>query len=162
MDQKIYWTEFCREVPFWVSDMLSKVFIAWDILIFPIIMIKKLLEQDYNLSWNTTSPRLTSCFQLTVMIWFPSLFLWFSGLIEVILAIKRNQKKPFCWKKISLSEAFLLLFCAFTYFIEVFSITFDYGRNSNSSIPAHFIAIFLEILNYVSSWSSKFTNLKHV
>ena len=32
--------------------------------------------QDWNLTWYTPHPDLTQCFQHTVLVWFPCIYLW--------------------------------------------------------------------------------------
>ncbi|XP_044188627.1 multidrug resistance-associated protein 1 [Thunnus albacares] len=31
---------------------------------------------DWNLTWHTTRPDLTQCFQHTILVWFPCVYLW--------------------------------------------------------------------------------------
>ncbi|XP_044733468.1 multidrug resistance-associated protein 1-like [Chrysoperla carnea] len=43
---------------------------------------------DINLTWNTTNPDFTDCFQKTVLIWIPSAFLWLFSFINVYCIYK--------------------------------------------------------------------------
>ncbi|GAB6030102.1 Multidrug resistance-associated protein 1 [Chamberlinius hualienensis] len=50
---------------------------------------------DIHLTWNTTNPDFTECFQQTVLTWIPCALLWLTSPIEIyILYRSRNQKIP--------------------------------------------------------------------
>ncbi|XP_074103395.1 multidrug-Resistance like Protein 1 isoform X2 [Cotesia typhae] len=57
---------------------------------------------DLNVTWNTTDPDLTPCFQNTVLIWSPCIFLWTFSLLEAYYLINSKRKNiPYTWKFIS-------------------------------------------------------------
>ncbi|CAD6208432.1 GSCOCT00003444001.2-RA-CDS [Cotesia congregata] len=57
---------------------------------------------DLNVTWNTTDPDLTPCFQNTVLVWSPCIFLWTFSLLEAYYLINSNRKNiPYTWKFIS-------------------------------------------------------------
>ncbi|XP_015122091.1 multidrug resistance-associated protein 1 isoform X1 [Diachasma alloeum] len=57
---------------------------------------------DYNLSWNTTDPDLTPCFQNTVLVWTPCAFLWTFLFLEAYYLINSKRRDiPYSWKFIA-------------------------------------------------------------
>ncbi|XP_043498534.1 multidrug resistance-associated protein 1 isoform X8 [Polistes fuscatus] len=57
---------------------------------------------DANLTWNTDDPDLTECFQKSVLIWVPCLFLWIFSAMEVYYLLNSRRKNiPYTWLYIS-------------------------------------------------------------
>ncbi|CAG7734590.1 unnamed protein product [Allacma fusca] len=48
---------------------------------------------DSNITWNTDSPRFTPCFEKTVLVWIPSIFLTLFSSILIYSTMKRQQEK---------------------------------------------------------------------
>jgi ATP-binding cassette subfamily C (CFTR/MRP) protein 1 len=65
------------------------------------------------LSWHTENPDLTSCFQKTVLVWTPCIFLWtFSSLEAYYLLNSKRKNIPHTWlfiAKFILTVALILL-----------------------------------------------------
>nr|CAD7457915.1 unnamed protein product [Timema tahoe] len=60
------------------------------------------INQDTNLTWNTTDPDLTPCFQKTVLVWIPCSFLWlFSSLETYYILHSKTKNVPWNWLNIS-------------------------------------------------------------
>ncbi|XP_049823779.1 multidrug resistance-associated protein 1 isoform X4 [Aethina tumida] len=58
---------------------------------------------DYNLSWNTTDPDLTKCFERTVLVWFPCAFLWTFSILEIYY-ITNSKKRDIPWNWLNVSK----------------------------------------------------------
>ncbi|KAL2723366.1 multidrug resistance-associated protein 1 isoform X8 [Vespula maculifrons] len=57
---------------------------------------------DTDLSWNTDDPDLTECFQKTVLIWVPCVFLWAFSVMEAYYLLNSRRKNvPYTWLYIS-------------------------------------------------------------
>ncbi|VVC43741.1 Hypothetical protein CINCED_3A019450 [Cinara cedri] len=53
---------------------------------------------DWSLSWNTTDPDITLCFEKTALIWTPCLFLWFFSPLEVYYLVHSKYRDiPWNW-----------------------------------------------------------------
>lgn len=52
-------------------------------------------SQDWNRTWQTHNPDLTPCFQNTVLVWIPCLYLWLFAPFY-ILYLKRNDRGYIC------------------------------------------------------------------
>ncbi|XP_057325978.1 multidrug resistance-associated protein 1 isoform X1 [Microplitis mediator] len=57
---------------------------------------------DSNLTWYTEDPEITPCFQKSVLVWAPCIFLWVFSLLETYYLINSKRKNiPYTWKFIS-------------------------------------------------------------
>ncbi|XP_014222079.1 multidrug resistance-associated protein 1 isoform X4 [Trichogramma pretiosum] len=53
---------------------------------------------DFDISWNTDDPDLTSCFQKTALIWAPCFFLWIFSSFEAYYLVNSSKKNvPLSW-----------------------------------------------------------------
>lgn len=88
------------------------------------------LFQNVNLTWNTTSPDFTPCFEKTVLVWVPCIFLWVFSPMEVYYILNSKQKDiPWTWLNISklVSSRSInshCLTCMFNWNISVLCIVF--------------------------------------
>nr|CAD7427422.1 unnamed protein product [Timema monikensis] len=66
------------------------------------VMHPEIMLEDTNLTWNTTDPDLTPCFQKTVLVWIPCSFLWlFSSLETYYILHSKTKNVPWNWLNIS-------------------------------------------------------------
>ena len=57
------------------------------------------LFQNQSLSWYTDDPDLTPCFQKTILVWVPCLFLWVWAPLETYYILSSKTKGiPWSWK----------------------------------------------------------------
>ncbi|XP_022169430.1 multidrug resistance-associated protein 1-like isoform X2 [Myzus persicae] len=47
---------------------------------------------DWNLSWNTTDPEITPCFEKTILVWAPCLFLWLFSPLEIYYLVNSKYR----------------------------------------------------------------------
>ncbi|XP_023225674.1 multidrug resistance-associated protein 1-like [Centruroides sculpturatus] len=69
---------------------------------------------DSQLTWNTSSPEFTSCFQKTVLVWMPCGFLWLFAPLETYYLLKSSARNiPWTWLSISkiIIICFLCILC---------------------------------------------------
>ncbi|XP_033224446.1 multidrug resistance-associated protein 1 isoform X4 [Belonocnema kinseyi] len=68
---------------------------------------------DANLTWYTEDPDVTDCFQKTVLVWIPCIFLWSFSSLELYYLLKSKRKNiPYTWlfiSKILLTLALIVL-----------------------------------------------------
>lgn len=69
--------------------------------------------QNTSLTWDTDDPEFTSCFEKTVLVWGPCLFLWlFSGLEIYYITSSKKKDIPWNWLnifKLSITSALCIL-----------------------------------------------------
>ncbi|CAH1990666.1 unnamed protein product [Acanthoscelides obtectus] len=57
---------------------------------------------NWTLSWNTTDPDITKCFEKTVLVWIPCFFLWTFAALEVYYILSSKKRNvPWNWFNIS-------------------------------------------------------------
>ncbi|XP_067133640.1 multidrug resistance-associated protein 1-like [Centruroides vittatus] len=69
---------------------------------------------DSQLTWNTSSPEFTPCFQKTVLVWMPCGFLWLFAPLETYYLLKSSARNiPWTWLSISkiIIICFLCILC---------------------------------------------------
>uniref|UniRef100_A0A8C1FVG3 Multidrug resistance-associated protein 1 n=1 Tax=Cyprinus carpio carpio TaxID=630221 RepID=A0A8C1FVG3_CYPCA len=64
---------------------------------------------DWNRTWQTHNPDLTPCFQNTVLVWIPCLYLWLSAPFY-ILYLKRNDRGYICMTHLNRAKTLLATF----------------------------------------------------
>lgn len=102
------------------------------------------------MTWNTTDPDLTPCFQNTVLIWSPCIFLWTFSLLEAYYLINSKRKNiPYTWKFISkgvLTAALIVLS------IVDLSVAI-HNSNYTTVFNVDYYTPFIKIITFVSLFS---------
>ncbi|XP_071568156.1 multidrug resistance-associated protein 1 isoform X3 [Temnothorax nylanderi] len=63
---------------------------------------RKAEQNDANLTWYTNNPDLTECFQKTILVWVPCIFLWaFSAMEAYYFLNSKRRNVPYTWLFIS-------------------------------------------------------------
>lgn len=93
---------------------------------------------DWNRTWNTPSPDVTPCFQNTVLVWLPCVYLWISAPLY-LLHLRRNNRGYICMthlNKAKTAVGFLLWMVCWS---DVF---YSFWEAGSSSAPAavHFVS----------------------
>uniref|UniRef100_A0AAQ5Y7Y5 Multidrug resistance-associated protein 1 n=1 Tax=Amphiprion ocellaris TaxID=80972 RepID=A0AAQ5Y7Y5_AMPOC len=94
--------------------------------------------QDWNRTWNTPNPDVTPCFQNTVLVWLPCLYLWISAPVYLIY-LRSHNHGYICMthlNKAKTAVGFLLWIVCWS---DVF---YSFWEASSSSVPAavHFVS----------------------
>ncbi|XP_068192205.1 multidrug resistance-associated protein 1 isoform X2 [Antennarius striatus] len=88
---------------------------------------------DWNLTWYTTNPDFTHCFQSTVLVWLPCLYLWISA--PIYLCCLRNSHRGYIcmndFNKAKTAVGFLLWIICWS---DVFYSFWE--RSNGRSVPA--------------------------
>ncbi|KAK9886055.1 hypothetical protein WA026_014838 [Henosepilachna vigintioctopunctata] len=64
---------------------------------------------DSQVSWNTTDPDLTICFERTVLVWTPCVFLWIFAFVEVNFLLN-SKSRDIPWNVLNVSKLGITLF----------------------------------------------------
>ncbi|XP_076324180.1 multidrug resistance-associated protein 1-like isoform X3 [Tachypleus tridentatus] len=83
---------------------------------FTVLSIRKFqtyqISGDLTLIWYSTTPDFTPCFQNTVLMWIPCVFLWVFSPVELLFLVRsRKQKVPWTWINATKSLLTGLLVC---------------------------------------------------
>ncbi|KAK7082098.1 Canalicular multispecific organic anion transporter 1 [Halocaridina rubra] len=82
---------------------------------------------DYNLTWNTTFPDFTPCFERTVLLWVPCAYLWVFAALEVGY-LKRSLDRLVPWSWVNISKMIVSLLV-----LVLVAIDFFYAVQRSSS-----------------------------
>ncbi|XP_077285787.1 multidrug resistance-associated protein 1-like [Arctopsyche grandis] len=63
---------------------------------------------DYNLTWNTSNPQLTPCFEKTILVWIPCAFLWIFSFMEVFY-ILHSKDRNIPWSTLNTSKLLITI-----------------------------------------------------
>ncbi|KAI3362535.1 hypothetical protein L3Q82_012837, partial [Scortum barcoo] len=75
---------------------------------------------DWNLTWYTSQPDLTQCFQHTVLVWFPCVYLWTCSPLYLLYLQLRPHRGVIPLSKVCCSKMLLGLSLASVGFLEIF------------------------------------------
>ncbi|TMS00880.1 Multidrug resistance-associated protein 6, partial [Larimichthys crocea] len=77
-------------------------------------------EEDWNLTWYTSRPDLTQCFQQTVLVWFPCVYLWICSPLYLLYLQLRPHRGVIPLSKLCCSKTLLGLSLALLSLLEIF------------------------------------------
>ncbi|XP_028254087.1 multidrug resistance-associated protein 1-like [Parambassis ranga] len=77
---------------------------------------------DWNLTWYTSRPDLTQCFQQTVLVWFPCIYLWIWSPVYLLYLQFRPQRGIILLSKLCCTKTLLGLSLATFHLLEMFYI----------------------------------------
>ncbi|XP_055685130.1 multidrug resistance-associated protein 1 isoform X4 [Lutzomyia longipalpis] len=113
---------------------------------------------DANLTWHTNEPDLTPCFQQTVLIWAPCVFLWAFSLIEIYyIRSSRNRDIPWGF----LNAAKVAVTCALVILTTVDLIKAIVIQEDAEVFAVHFYTPVIKIASFVLAGVLMFYNKKH-
>ncbi|XP_042250798.1 multidrug resistance-associated protein 1-like isoform X4 [Thunnus maccoyii] len=75
---------------------------------------------DWNLTWHTTRPDLTQCFQHTILVWFPCVYLWTCSPLYVLYLKLRPHRGIIPLSKLCCTKTLLSLSLATLGLLEIF------------------------------------------
>nr|XP_054597909.1 multidrug resistance-associated protein 1 [Nothobranchius furzeri] len=94
---------------------------------------------DWNHTWNTSSPDLTQCFQNTVLVWFPCLYLWMCAPIY-LMYLRSHSRGYICMSHLNKAKTavgFLLWIICWS---DVFYTFWKMSQSSSVMAPVHLIS----------------------
>ncbi|XP_034021454.1 multidrug resistance-associated protein 1-like, partial [Thalassophryne amazonica] len=89
--------------------------------------------QDWNRTWYTTSPDLTPCFQNTVLVWLPCLYLWLCAPVY-LLYLCRHNNGYICMSHLNKAKTAVGFFLWIICWADVFYSFWE--RSQSTSVPA--------------------------
>lgn len=104
------------------------------------------LFQNTTLSWNTTDPDLTRCFERTVLVWVPCVFLWTFSSLEVYY-ILHSKKRDIPWNYLNMSK---LLGTAVLFVLTVSDLVTGFKSETSSESAFQNVDIYTPIIKLLS------------
>lgn len=99
-----------------------------------------------SLTWDTDDPELTKCFEKTVLVWIPCIFLWIFSPLEVCYIINSKRRDiPWSWLNIS-KLAITAVLCILA--LSDLTTSFKSAAASDSVVPS--VDIFSPLIKLLS------------
>ncbi|XP_072401346.1 multidrug resistance-associated protein 1 isoform X12 [Diabrotica undecimpunctata] len=115
---------------------------------------------DNNLTWNTNDPEFTPCFEKTVLVWIPCIFLWFFAGLEVFY-ICNSKRRNIPWNWLNLSK---LAITATLIVLTISDIVTSFKTAGSRGSTVNDVDIYsplIKILSFALSGVFIFYNRKH-
>uniref|UniRef100_A0A3Q1GA62 Multidrug resistance-associated protein 1 n=1 Tax=Acanthochromis polyacanthus TaxID=80966 RepID=A0A3Q1GA62_9TELE len=87
---------------------------------------------DWNRTWNTPNPDVTQCFQNTVLVWLPCLYLWISAPLYLVY-LRSHNHGYICMTHLNKAKTSVGLLLWIVCWSDVF---YSFWESSSSSVPA--------------------------
>lgn len=99
------------------------------------------------MTWEADNPDLTPCFQQTVLVWVPCVFLWFFSFLEVYY-IKQSRDRDIPYNSVNLSK---LIITAAIIILTIVDLVYAISVQDNGKVFAvHFYTPVIKISTFVS------------
>ncbi|KAF5296657.1 hypothetical protein FQR65_LT10197 [Abscondita terminalis] len=85
-----------------------------------------------SLTWDTDDPDFTKCFEKTIFVWVPCIFLWLLSSLEVGYII-RSRNKNIPWNFLNIAKLVITIFLIILSIIDL-SIAIKYSKNEEYSV----------------------------
>uniref|UniRef100_A0A8C5H4M2 Multidrug resistance-associated protein 1 n=1 Tax=Gouania willdenowi TaxID=441366 RepID=A0A8C5H4M2_GOUWI len=94
---------------------------------------------DWNLSWNTTNPDFTQCFQNTVLVWVPCFYLWIFAPIYLIY-LRSHGYGYICMSLLNKAKTIVGFLLWIICWLDVFYSLWERSNGSGIPAPVHLIS----------------------
>ncbi|CAB3223730.1 unnamed protein product [Arctia plantaginis] len=112
-----------------------------------------------SLTWNTDSPDFTPCFQKTVLVWIPCMYLWLAALLEVYQMIL-SKEANISWNKLNLIKMISTLLLIFLQLVDISRTVFVLPRETNKIFDADYYGPVVKFLTFVLTATLIYYNKK--
>ncbi|KAM3964279.1 multidrug-Resistance like Protein 1 [Aphomia sociella] len=114
---------------------------------------------DTNLTWHTENPELTSCFQKTVLVWIPCLYLWVAALLDIYY-ILHSKERNIPWNALNISKLAITCLLIVVKFVDLGVTVHNSSQDENVVYNADYYAPIIKILTFVLSATLLYYNRK--
>ncbi|KAE8283707.1 Multidrug resistance-associated protein 1 [Larimichthys crocea] len=94
---------------------------------------------DWNRTWYTANPDLTQCFQNTVLVWLPCLYLWICAPIYLIY-LRSHNRGYICMSHLNKAKTAVGLLLWIICWSDVFYSFWERSHGSNIPAPVHLVS----------------------
>lgn len=115
------------------------------------------LFKDTNLTWYTNKPDLTECFQKTILVWVPCIFLWIFSTMEAYYLLNSKRRNiPCTWLFISkqVLTIGLIILCIIDLGTTIYKSTYEEVYNVDYYTPCIQIITFVSVTVFCNLFSS--------
>ncbi|KAJ0175661.1 hypothetical protein K1T71_008820 [Dendrolimus kikuchii] len=113
-----------------------------------------------SLSWYTENPELTPCFQKTVLVWIPCLYLWAAAFLDIYY-ILNSKERNIPWNILNISKLVLTCILIVLKFVDL-GVTVHKSSNGEEDVfNADYYSPIIKILTFVLSGTLLYYNRKY-
>ncbi|KAL3053062.1 hypothetical protein OYC64_005566 [Pagothenia borchgrevinki] len=94
---------------------------------------------DWNRTWYTSNPDLTQCFQNTVLVWLPCLYLWMCAPIYLIY-LRSHDRGYICMTRLNKAKTAVGVLLWVICWSDVFYSFWERGHGSSIPAPVHLVS----------------------
>ncbi|KAJ8721589.1 hypothetical protein PYW07_002364 [Mythimna separata] len=105
---------------------------------------------DSNITWYTDNPDFTTCFQKTVLVWTPCVYLWLAALID-IYHILSSKEGNIPWNKLNISKLVITCLLVILQIVNLVRVTYESSREGNYISDADFYDPVVKLLTLMLS-----------
>lgn len=108
-------------------------------------------SQNTTLSWNTTNPELTDCFQKTVLVWVPCAYLWLAAFLDAYY-ILNSKEKNIPWNPLNITKLIVTCLLMVLKFVDLGVTVHKASADESDVFNADYFSPILKIATFVSTW----------
>lgn len=108
-----------------------------------------LLLQNSSTSWYTENPELTDCFQKTVLIWTPCIYLWGFGLLDAYY-IFDSKERNIPWNPLNITKLIITCLLIVLTLVDL-GVTVHMSSQGEPVFNSDYYAPVIKILTFVST-----------
>ncbi|XP_075974237.1 multidrug resistance-associated protein 1-like [Anticarsia gemmatalis] len=103
-----------------------------------------------SLTWYTDNPDFTPCFQKTVLVWIPCLYLWLAAFVEVY-QMMNSKEANIPWNKMNISKLIVTFLLIILHVIDVGQVIHVSSREHDKVFDADYYDPVAKVLTFVLS-----------
>ncbi|XP_035434175.2 multidrug resistance-associated protein 1 isoform X1 [Spodoptera frugiperda] len=113
-----------------------------------------------NLTWYTDSPELTPCFQKTVLVWTPCLYLWVAAFLDTYY-ILNSKERNIPWNILNISKLFITCLLIVLKFVDLGVTVHTSSQEDMAVFSADYYSPIIKILTFGLSATLLYYNRKY-
>lgn len=105
--------------------------------------------QDSNLTWHTDNPDLTPCFEKTVLVWTPCIYLWIASLLDAYY-IFYSKERNIPWNILNISKLIVTCLLIVLKFVDL-GVSVHRSSQQEEDVPNNdYYCPIIKLLTFVS------------
>ncbi|KAJ8730882.1 hypothetical protein PYW08_002295 [Mythimna loreyi] len=113
-----------------------------------------------SLSWYTDNPELTPCFQKTVLVWTPCLYLWVAAFLDTYY-ILNSKERNIPWNVLNISKLFVTCLLIVLKFVDLGVTVHTSSQGEKEVFSADYYSPIVKILTFALSATLLYYNRKY-
>lgn len=108
-----------------------------------------LFLQDSNLTWHTDNPALTDCFERTVLIWVPCIYLWLAAFLDAYYIVS-SKERNIPWNILNISKLIITSLLIVLTFVDLGVTVHRESKEDDNVFSVDYYTPIIKILTFVS------------